>query len=121
MMCGRGGRLLMAQDGVMNQGMLALVVLGIIFCTPLVRSEDVWKLRVFEGRDVHLHVVSQIDSVKFFEAIPPTEGFVFLRLSRYIMGDGTSGCAEAHEVTLTRDFYLGDHEVTNQEYLEVLQ
>ncbi|MBU2691451.1 MAG: formylglycine-generating enzyme family protein, partial [Candidatus Eisenbacteria bacterium] len=40
----------------------------------------------------------------------------------FIMGDGYSYCGEdEREVTLTRDFYLGQHEVTNQEYLEALQ
>jgi formylglycine-generating enzyme required for sulfatase activity len=38
------------------------------------------------------------------------------------MGDGESYCGEQeHEVTLTRDFYLGPQEVTNREYLEALQ
>jgi formylglycine-generating enzyme required for sulfatase activity len=39
----------------------------------------------------------------------------------FTMGDGVEACNLEHEVTLTRDFYLGQHEVTNQEYLEALQ
>jgi sulfatase modifying factor 1 len=40
----------------------------------------------------------------------------------FVMGDGAAYCGTAeHEVTLTRDFYLGGHEVTNQEYLEAVQ
>ncbi|MFC1572442.1 SUMF1/EgtB/PvdO family nonheme iron enzyme [Candidatus Eisenbacteria bacterium] len=40
----------------------------------------------------------------------------------FIMGDGHVGCGDdEREVTLTRSFYLGQHEVTNQEYLEALQ
>ncbi|MCK4415287.1 MAG: SUMF1/EgtB/PvdO family nonheme iron enzyme [Candidatus Eisenbacteria sp.] len=40
----------------------------------------------------------------------------------FIMGDGVASCGQdEHEVTLTRDFYLGQHEVTNREYLEAVQ
>ncbi|MFC1572854.1 SUMF1/EgtB/PvdO family nonheme iron enzyme [Candidatus Eisenbacteria bacterium] len=40
----------------------------------------------------------------------------------FVMGDGVAYCGEdEHEVTLTRDFNLGQHEVTNQEYLEAVQ
>lgn len=38
------------------------------------------------------------------------------------MGDGISNCGvDDREVTLTRDFHLGQHEVTNQKYLESVQ
>ena len=37
------------------------------------------------------------------------------------MGDPDAYCADEHWVTLTHDFYLGQHEVTNQEYVEALQ
>jgi formylglycine-generating enzyme required for sulfatase activity len=40
----------------------------------------------------------------------------------FIMGDGVAYCGvDEREVTLTHDFYLGQHEVTNQEYVEALQ
>jgi len=40
----------------------------------------------------------------------------------FIMGDGLAYCGEQeHPVALTRSFYLGQHEVTNQEYLEAVQ
>ena len=40
----------------------------------------------------------------------------------FIMGDGIASCGEdEHEVTLTRDCSLGQHEVTNQEYLDAVQ
>jgi formylglycine-generating enzyme required for sulfatase activity len=35
-------------------------------------------------------------------------------------GEGTD-CEDVHEVTLTRAFYLGLHEVTNREYRDALQ
>ncbi len=40
----------------------------------------------------------------------------------FIMGDGVARCGvDEREVTLTRDFYLSLHEVTNQAYMEALQ
>jgi formylglycine-generating enzyme required for sulfatase activity len=40
----------------------------------------------------------------------------------FMMGDGVAYCGtEEHQVTLTRDFYLSQHEVTNQDYLEAVQ
>ena len=40
----------------------------------------------------------------------------------FIMGDGASGCGiDQREVTLTRAFHLGQHEVTNAEYLAAVQ
>ncbi len=51
---------------------------------------------------------------------PP--GMVLVPAGTFIMGDGEAYCGEdEHWVTLTRDFYLGQHEVTNQEYLEAVQ
>ena len=40
----------------------------------------------------------------------------------FIMGDGVAYCGQdEHHVTLTRDFYLGKYEVTNGEYVAMLQ
>jgi formylglycine-generating enzyme required for sulfatase activity len=40
----------------------------------------------------------------------------------FIMGDGEVYCGkDEHQVTLTRAFYLGQYEVTNQEYRDALQ
>lgn len=51
---------------------------------------------------------------------PP--GMVLVPAGTFIMGDGVAGCGvDEREVTLTNDFYLGQHEVTNQEYMEAVQ
>ncbi|MCK4415460.1 MAG: SUMF1/EgtB/PvdO family nonheme iron enzyme [Candidatus Eisenbacteria sp.] len=50
-----------------------------------------------------------------------TDQMVIVPAGTFIMGDGGPICEYTHEVTLTRGFYLGQHEVTNQEYLEALQ
>ncbi len=47
---------------------------------------------------------------------------VLVPAGTFIMGDGVAPCGEdEHQVTLTRDFYLGQHEVTNREYKDALQ
>ena len=47
--------------------------------------------------------------------------YVLVPAGNYRMGDGIAYCGEdEREVTLTRDFWLGQYEVTNQEYLDVL-
>jgi len=41
-----------------------------------------------------------------------------VRAGRFTMGDGVAFCGESErDVTLEQDFYLGKHEVTNEEYL----
>jgi formylglycine-generating enzyme required for sulfatase activity len=51
-----------------------------------------------------------------------TDQMVVVPAGVYIMGDGGAYCGtDERQVTLTRDFYLGQHEVTNQEYLEAVQ
>jgi formylglycine-generating enzyme required for sulfatase activity len=39
----------------------------------------------------------------------------------FTMGDPDASCADEHQVTLTHDFYIGQNEVTNQEYLDAVQ
>ena len=47
---------------------------------------------------------------------------VFIRSGSFSMGDGIAECGRTpHRVTLTRDYYLGRHEVSNEEFLELLQ
>jgi formylglycine-generating enzyme required for sulfatase activity len=52
------------------------------------------------------------------------EGFVLVPAGSFTMGDGSSDsyCGSTqYPVTLTEDFYLGQTEVTNQQYLELVQ
>ncbi|MEE8573524.1 MAG: SUMF1/EgtB/PvdO family nonheme iron enzyme [Gemmatimonadota bacterium] len=59
----------------------------------------------------------------------PSEGggddwpaFVLVPSGSFTMGDGTAYCgADQREVTLTESYYLKQHEVTNQEYLDLVQ
>ena len=47
---------------------------------------------------------------------------VLVSAGTFIMGDGAAPCGSSeHSVTLTNNFYLGQYEVTNQEYRDALQ
>jgi formylglycine-generating enzyme required for sulfatase activity len=53
-------------------------------------------------------------------ATPP--GFVRVLAGSFTMGDGETACTDAeYPVTLTEDFFLGQTEVTNEQYLEMVQ
>ncbi|MBU1698623.1 MAG: formylglycine-generating enzyme family protein [Candidatus Eisenbacteria bacterium] len=82
------------------------------------QHEVAWKMKVHRDGTVYEFSLSQIDSLTFYgdTLMTPVPGGVF------IMGDGVAGGGvDEHEVTLTHDFYLGNYEVTNQEYLEAVQ
>jgi formylglycine-generating enzyme required for sulfatase activity len=50
------------------------------------------------------------------------DGMVLVPSGTFTMGDGVSSCGhDQFEVTLTHDYYIGQHEVTNQEYMAALQ
>ena len=100
---------------------LAVAVLALALGATASQGE--WKMRVHEGAGVTEFTVSGIDSLKFYE-VPDTLPIpmVVVPAGDFVMGDGAAYCGtQQHQVTLTRDFYLGQHEVTNQEYLEAVQ
>ena len=53
----------------------------------------------------------------------PSPGpMVLVPSGTFIMGDGVAYCGvDERQVTLTHDFWLGQYEVTNQQYLDLLQ
>jgi len=97
-----------------------LVVSALVLALGMSASEGAWKMRVHEGASVTEFPVSGIDSLTFYESLVPP--MVTVPAGVFTMGDGVSSCgAQQHEVTLTRAFYLGAREITNQEYLEAVQ
>jgi formylglycine-generating enzyme required for sulfatase activity len=65
---------------------------------------------------------SGLSNVVFEPAPPSVPEMVQIPAGVFIMGDGEAYWGkDEHEVTLTRGFYLCQHEVTNQEYLEAVQ
>ena len=58
----------------------------------------------------------------FGEIEPPHPRMVLIPSGAFIMGDGVADCGTSErEVALTRDFWIGQYEVANQEYLDLLQ
>ena len=79
-----------------------------------------WKMRVHEGGAAAEYSVSDVDSVTFYFLPGPDMNLV--GAGAFVMGDGVANCGvDEREVTLTRDFYMGEHEVTNQEYKDGVQ
>ncbi len=83
-------------------------------------SEGEWNLRIHKGAAVEEHAVAEIDSITFYETVALP--MVLVPAGVFIMGDGVAYCGvDEREVTLTHPFYLGQYEVTNQEYRDALQ
>jgi formylglycine-generating enzyme required for sulfatase activity len=99
---------------------LSVLAIALIAAACTVAGAGTWKMQVHRDTTVTEYTVSEVDSVTFYEQpIPP---MVLVPAGVFIMGDGEAYCGEdEHEVTLTHDFYIGQYEVTNQEYMEALQ
>jgi len=99
-----------------------MVTLGIALIVSTTVSQGEWTMWVHRGTSVTGFPVSDIDSLTFSDDTLNIPGMVPVPAGVFTMGDGAAYCGvDQHEVTLTRDFYLSQHEVTNQEYLEVVQ
>ncbi len=97
-----------------------VLVLGLALALGVAVSQGEWRMRIHKGAVVEEHAVAEIDSVTFYDVPPP--GMVTVPAGLFTMGDGVAYCGiQEHQVTLTRDFYLSQHEVTNQEYLDAVQ
>ncbi len=99
-----------------------LVVFGVALALGVTVSQGEWKMRVHRGGQADEFVLSEVDSLTFYDDTTTVPAMVTVPAGIFIMGDGVAYCGvDEHEVTLTHDFYLGQHEVTNQEYLEAVQ
>jgi len=104
----------------MRARVLAMAVLALALGVTVSQGE--WKMRMHKEGEVQTHLVADIDSLTFYDDTTSVPGMVAVPAGVFMMGDGVAWCGEdEREVTLTRDFYLGQHEVTNQEYLEAVQ
>ncbi|MCK4413809.1 MAG: SUMF1/EgtB/PvdO family nonheme iron enzyme [Candidatus Eisenbacteria sp.] len=97
-----------------------IVILVLALAIGATASQGEWRMRIHKGATTEEHILAEIDSLTFHQhLIPP---MVLVPAGTFIMGDGVAYCGvDEHQVTLTRGFYLGQHEVTNQEYLEAVQ
>lgn len=95
---------------------IALMV--VVLAAP---AQDGWRLRVHHDGVVDEFDVAAIDSITFAPvefAAPP---MVAVPAGSFTMGGGGHCGIEEHPVTLTHDFLIGQHEVTNLEYLTGLR
>jgi formylglycine-generating enzyme required for sulfatase activity len=98
-----------------------LAVMALTLALSVTVSQGEWKMRIHKrGGTVDEHYLAGIDSLTFYDANVPH--IVEVPAGVFIMGDGSAHCGvQQHQVTLTQDFYLCQHEVTNQEYLQAVQ
>ena len=96
---------------------LSMVILMLVVLLGASMSEAEWRMRVHRSGEVDEYLLSEVDSLSFYD-----DGLVLVPAGSFMMGDGVAYCGEdEHQVTLTRDFYLGQCEVTNQEYMDAVQ
>lgn len=94
------------------------VMLGMTLVLCVTESEAELRIRIHKGEDVETHALASVDSLTFFDF----NSMVPVSAGEFVMGDSVATCGfDQRVVTLTRDFHLGQHEVTNQEYLELVQ
>ncbi|MFC1573062.1 formylglycine-generating enzyme family protein [Candidatus Eisenbacteria bacterium] len=103
----------------MIRRMMVILGFALVFGASVGWGDVTWQMRIHGSEGVEYFPLADIDSLTFVE-LPA--GFVPVPAGAFVMGDGEASCGmDEHEVTLTRDFYLGQHQVTNLEYKEVLQ
>ena len=94
----------------------ALLILAIIFGGSVCKGD--WTMRTHMAGGVEETLVADIEIVTFFDY----NALVHVPAGFFIMGDGEAPCGiDEREVTLTHDFYLGQHEVTNLEFMRAVQ
>jgi len=102
----------------MRRRVLGFVALAALLFATTVQAD--WVMQIRRGPNVTETPVSGVDEITYVERIVPM--MVRVSAGTFTMGDGAAPCGvDERTVTLTRDFLLGQHEVTNQEYLESLQ
>ncbi len=97
------------------------MMFGLVMILAVSVSQGEWKMLIHRGDSIEEFSVSEIDSITIQnDIIPP---MVNVPGGSFTMGGYEPAfCGNLeHEVTLTRNFKLGQYEVTNKEYLEVLQ
>jgi len=87
-----------------------------------VAAQAEWKMGVYHDGHVTEYILSEVDSFTFYNDSPPPPPMVTVPAGSFVMGDGTAyNGVDEREITLTRGFLLGQHEVTVEEYRLVLQ
>jgi len=98
-----------------------MVILGLAALLVVSVSEGEWRMTIHRGPLTDEFPMAEIDSITFRDAFvaPPV---VTIPPGVFTMGDGQAACGvDEREVTLTRGFELGEHEVTNREFMVAVQ
>ncbi len=96
---------------------IAVVLALAVLLGPSTTYGD-WKMRVHRAGAVVDIPIAEIDSISFVDAPP----MILVPSGTFTMGDGMSPCAQDERtVILTNSFYIGQYEITNQEYLDAVQ
>ena len=102
----------------MKRVLIAMLALAVLLGASTIQAD--WRMRIHRGQTITEFSLSGVDSITYHESLVPV--MVQVPAGTFIRGDGEATCGvDEHQVTLTHDFYLGQHEVTNLEYMEVLQ
>jgi formylglycine-generating enzyme required for sulfatase activity len=104
----------------MSKRMIPMFLFFLIVLAPVSHSE--WQLQIYRDGEIDSFPVSEIDSlnVRFVPLV--VDEMVKVPAGSFISGDGEASCSFSQvEVTLTRDFWLGQYEITNLQYLIALQ
>jgi formylglycine-generating enzyme required for sulfatase activity len=99
-----------------------LTILGLALVIGVSVCHGAWKMRVHHEGTIDEYFLSEIDSLTFYDDPTSEPGMVLIPAGTFIMGDGMAECGVSErEVTITQDFFLSRHEVTNQQYMEAVQ
>lgn len=99
---------------------LTLFAIVTICMVPVSQGE--WQLQIHRDGEIDAFLVSEIDSMNVVFAPLVVDEMVKISAGSLMMGDGESECGDTQrEVTLTHDFWFGQHMITNQEFLITLQ
>jgi len=93
-----------------------LMLFAVLGVAPATMGE--WKMAIHRRSGTEVYPVAQIDSLTFFDS----PQMLLVPAGSFVMGDGVANCGhDEREVTLTHGYELGQHEVTNLEYLTAVQ
>jgi formylglycine-generating enzyme len=95
--------------------------LALVFSASAGLGQTTWKMNIHRGSHIDTYNIADVDSVTFHQALVPAD-MVTVPVGTFIEGDGVAQCGQSQrEVTLTHEFSLGQHEITNEQYREALQ
>lgn len=102
------------------------VILLLMLALIVTESQGEWKMQVHQGGQAEEFVVSEIDSLTFYDDTTIAPGFVLIPPGTFTMGSPEDeperdDYETQHTVTLTTPFEIAETEVTNQQFVDLAQ